>query len=150
MNTLRNEDIDILLLVIFNAKPNCYHLDRVERNLKINNIQYKEFEDNDYSGFYDWLRNAIGQIIGIRYTRLDPFNSTLVAQLKKIPYINFVHKKIIEIYFSHHRNYLDSISNDQDFGTCKLYVSADQTYAMLFDAGYLISNEFSSILFTEI
>jgi len=134
-----------LLLIDLSEKPTCFHVDQLEKKITIDNIVFDEYEDNDYSGFYDWMRNSLGEIIGLRYTRLDGFEPIIITALKKLPYLNFTHEKIIEIYFNPNRNYVEDNSNDQDIGVCKIYVSANQTYAILLDILYLTPDEFSSI-----
>lgn len=137
-----------LLLVVLNEKPTCFHVDQLKKKITIDNIVFNEYEDNDYSGFYDWMRNSLGEIIGLRYTRLDGFEPIIITALKKLPYLNFTHEKITEIYFNPNRDYVEDNSNDQDIGVCKMYVSANQTYAILLDILYLTPDEFSSIKIT--
>ncbi|MEO6979653.1 MAG: hypothetical protein ABI113_14780 [Mucilaginibacter sp.] len=134
-----------LLLVDLSEEPTCFHVDQLKKKITIDNIVFDEYEDNDYSGFYDWMRNPLGEIIGLRYTRLDGFEPIIITALKKLPYLNFTHEKIIEIYFNPNRDYVEDNSNDQDIGVCKMYVSANQTYAILLDILYLTPDEFSSI-----
>ncbi len=134
-----------LLLIDLNEEHTCFHVDQLKKKITIDNIVFDEYEDNDYSGFYDWMRNSLGEIIGLRYTRLDVFEPIIITALKKLPYLNFTYEKIIEIYFNPNRDYIEDNSNDQDFGVCKMYVSANQTYAILLDILYLTPDEFSSI-----
>ena len=134
-----------LILVVLNEKPTCFHLDQLKKKIVFGDIVLDEYEDNDYSGFYDWMRNSVGEIIGLRYTRLDGFEPAISTALKKLPYVNFTHEKIIEIYFNPNRDYVEANSNDQDIGICKMYVSTNQMYAILLDILYLTSDEVLSI-----
>jgi hypothetical protein len=134
-----------LLLVVCNERPTCIHIDQLEKKITIDNNVLNEYEDNDYSGFYDWMRNYLGHIIGVRYTRLDGFEPIVLTALKKLPCLHFSHAKICEIYFNSDRDYVRDISNDQDFGVCKMYMASNQTYAILLDLLYLTYDEYSSI-----
>jgi hypothetical protein len=130
---------------VLNKKIKFIHIDQLKTKITMDNIVFEKFEDNDYSGFYDWMRNSMGMIIGVRYTRLAKFKPCVTTALKKLSYLYLKHEQIFEIYFNLDRNYLDDISNDQDNGVCKMYVLGNETYAILLDLLYMINIEFSSI-----
>ncbi len=135
-----------LLFVVLNKQPNCYHIDRLKAEIVYDERNFIEYNDDNFSGFYDWLRDITGKIIGVRYAALERFNPALIKALKQLSYISFIHEKVVEIYFSsNERRVDDKTSNDQDFGICKVYVSSNSTFAVLFDIAYLTANEFLSI-----
>lgn len=135
-----------LLFVVLSKELNCYHIDKLEKKITLNKNIFVECDDNDFSGFYDWLRDSTGKVIGVRYTTLDSFKQVLIKSLKRLPYVNFVHEKIVEIYFhDKNRSIDDENSNDQDFGICKVYSLSNSTFAILFDIEYLTKYEFLSI-----
>ena len=133
-----------LLFIILGKEPSCYHINKSDNVIRIGNDAFKAIEKDNYSGFYDWLRNEIGEVIGIRYTRLKGFQPVVKEALNGLYYAIFTHKKIIEIYFYSKRDYKAETSNDQDIGICKLYVSGN-SYAILLDILYLTNDEFLSI-----
>lgn len=138
--------MDGLLFVVLDKRISCYHLDKLEKQIVLNKSTFFEYEDNDFSGFYDWLRDPIGKVIGVRYATLDPFDPSFVSRLKGLTYVKFVHEQVVEIYFCDKGRYIDNNnSNDQDFGICKIYSSSDLIFAILFDITYLTTDEFLSI-----
>jgi len=133
------------LLMILNQKVSCCFFDKIDSIIELGNDTFKEIDDQDYSGFYDWLREDINIIIGLRFYRFDGFGPIFSKSLNKLPYVKFVHEKVIEIYLTSQRNFNQDISNDQDFGVCKVY-RGDVGFAFLLDISYLTDAERSSIL----
>jgi hypothetical protein len=134
-----------LLFVILSENPTCHHLNQLRNEIIIDKNIFNAYENDNFSGFYDWLRNSFGNIIGLRYTRLGKFKLSMLNALKKSPSVYFIEDEIMEIYFGSTRDYIEDISNDQDIGTCKIYMALDLTFAILLDILYLTNDEFSSI-----
>jgi hypothetical protein len=134
-----------LLFVILSENPTCRHLNKFGNEMFIDKTIFKAYENDNYSGFYDWLRNSTGNIIGLRYTRLENLELSAINTLKRLPYMDFTGNQIMEIYFNSTREHIEDISNDQDIGTCKIYITSDFTFAILVDILYLTNKEFSSI-----
>jgi hypothetical protein len=102
--------------------------------------QYEDQGFGDFTGFYDWLRNSEGSVIGVRYLpahELD-FLCNAVADL---PYVEVDWKiKSIALYFSDDRGVDESTSNDQEFGDNKLFKSASGTFALSFNVSQVIGS----------
>lgn len=95
------------------------------------------------TGFYDWLRDARGGLLGIRYTPSVSVPS-LHSQARSFPYVVADDTKPgIEFYFSANRRYDPAKSMDQDFGDNWVYaVDEDRSAALGLTRGnveYLIS-----------
>lgn len=132
------------LFVILGQQVKCFFLDKLDSVVELDDIIYKEADNQAYSGFYDWLREDTNTIIGLRCYRFDGFDPDLSKALDELPFVKFVKEKVIEVYFASKRSFREDISNDQDFGACKLY-SGDTGYAILLDIEYLTTGERSSI-----
>jgi hypothetical protein len=111
-----------------------------ERSFVFENDFYEDQGFGDFTGFYDWLRNAEGRVIGVRYLPADEleFLCNAIAQLPYVvvdPQINS-----IELYFSDDRSIDESVSNDQEFGDNRLFKSASGTFALSFNASEVLNS----------
>lgn len=100
--------------------------------------------NGDWSGFYDWLRDSAGQIVGVRFW---PFEQArfLCDFLGRFPYVRVEGShRFIEIYFRSDRNIAVGRSDDQAFGGNHIF-SADGEWAITFDLKTLASSEAASI-----
>lgn len=107
------------------------------------NMCYVDQGYGDLAGFYDWLRNSEKHIIGVRYLPDDELNSLRIA-ITHLPYV-LTHTKQngIEVYFSDERCFVESFSDDQDFGNNRVYRSETGRFALSFNADRAI-NSFSA------
>jgi hypothetical protein len=111
-----------------------------ERSFRHGNAYYEDQGFGDFTGFYDWLRNTKGRVIGVRYLPADElqFLCNSVAQL---PYVVVDSQiKSIELYFSDDRSIDESASNDQEFGDNRLFKSTSGTFALSFNASEVIDS----------
>ena len=111
-----------------------------ERSFRHDNGYYEDQGFGDFTGFYDWLRNTKGRVIGVRYLPADEldFLCNAVAQL---PYVVVDWRiKSIELYFSGDRSVDEGASNDQEFGDNRLFKSASGTFALSFNASAVIGS----------
>jgi hypothetical protein len=86
----------------------------------------------DFVGFYDWLRDTSGRVIGVRET----FSDGLEWILDAMPHLAYVEKlsrpAAVEIFFGIDRAYDPTESTDQDFLMNRVYVSESGGVAMTF------------------
>ncbi len=103
----------------------------------------KYFSDDD-NGFYDWLRNAEGDVIGVRWfpheeTSLRDIRAGYLAEL---PNVTIDSDKLgLTIYFTENRRVDESKSGDQEFLENNVYFSSNGTYAISFAIDYLTDQE---------
>lgn len=101
---------------------------------------YEDQGFGDFTGFYDWLRNSKGSVIGVRYLPAHEleFFCNAVAHL---PYVEIDWQiKSIALYFSDDRSIDESTSNDQEFGDNKLFKSASGRFALSFNVRQVIGS----------
>jgi len=112
---------------------------------------YKEAGDyGDWTGFYDWLRQDSGHIVGVRYS---PFEQTefLIKAVEGLTYVVIPEpKRCIEVYFSPgsgSRGVDRSESDDQTFGSNRIFYSGEEKgrYLISFDTRRLSESEMQSI-----
>jgi hypothetical protein len=87
----------------------------------------------EWTGFYDWLRDSGGALLGVRYW-LDSSTEFLVHQAKTLPYLSVPASNQIEIYFSERRAVDSGLSCDQAFLYDALFKATDGAYAIAFGA----------------
>jgi hypothetical protein len=128
-----NEHAPCLLVVckseiILALAPQC-----PEDSFTYDNITFRDQGFGDFTGFYDWLRNSDGEIIGVRYLPVDGLEF-LGHALVHLPYVE-VNEQIrsIEFYFTDDRGVDESVSDDQDFGSNRLFKSQDGVFAISFN-----------------
>jgi hypothetical protein len=106
-------------------------------------LEHKEFvrrSPGDWSGFYDWLRDAEGDLLGVRQW---PFDDTapwrdLLARLPASPYlVAQPDLSSLTIYFGDDRTVARQWSDDQDFGQNALFASTDGEWAISFGTAAL-------------
>lgn len=107
----------------------------------------RDFEDKgfgDWTGFYDWLRDFSGKVVGVRYW---PFEETafLIDLLCDRGYIVPGDKSYLEIYFSQNSRVDRRKSDDQEFGSNKIFCSKEGTWLISFDTRGLSSSERESL-----
>lgn len=99
--------------------------------------RFTESGHGDLTGFYDWLRDASGTLLGVRYWPLREVDFPRDA-VRHLPYVAVSDEDpSIEIYFSTRRDFEPGLSVDQDFGENTVYVSDDGDYAVSFGTHWL-------------
>lgn len=101
-------------------------------------------ELGDWTGFYDWLRDTHGVLIGLRYW---PFDTTafLQSEVGHLPFIRTTPNGAIELFFSDSRDTDSAQSKDQGFQYDALFRSAEGTYALLIDDSELRGEDIESL-----
>ena len=99
--------------------------------------RYHASEFGEFTGFYDWLRDGTGKVLGVRYW---PFETTefLCEALASLPYVVVaVDRTYVEIYFAEERDIDAERSSDQDFGTSRLFSADGGAWALALDTAAL-------------
>lgn len=106
--------------------------------------KYYDASFGDWTGFYDWLRDAEGGLLGIRYT---PFEQTefLTRELKDLHYVQADPPRHLEIYFSERREIDPKRSCDQAFLYDAVFRSDKGGYAIGFGMEELSESNLRSL-----
>ena len=133
------------LLVVL--RPNLTLAKGVEWPLKgfvIGEKQYHDANFGDWTGFYDWLRDLEGNVLGVRYT---PFEETefLTQEVGALGYVKADPPRHLEIYFSDRREFDEKLSCDQEFLYDAIFRSDDGEYAIGFGMEELSESNLSSL-----
>ena len=84
---------------------------------------YRDKGYGAWTGFYDWLRDRHGQIVGLRYW---PFEETrfLTDSLRALPYVRVDEdRSFVEFYLADARAVDHELSDDQHFGDNRLFAT---------------------------
>jgi hypothetical protein len=106
----------------------------LDEQLTVGGTTFMDTGYGDFTGFYDWLRNSKGQILGVRYYPFEDihFLFDIVGTLNYIDASR--NREVFNIYFSDDRVFDESVSDDQAFGGNKVYQSWSGEYAVSFAA----------------
>ncbi len=111
------------------------------------NSYFKDFgskQSEGIPGFYDWLRKAESDIIGVRFCYFD--HHVYDSLLQKFPYIKIANdKKWIELLFEN-QEYDYAISKDHDFTDNYVHEPENGEYLFTFDLDHLTKHELNSLL----
>jgi hypothetical protein len=100
----------------------------------------------DWTGFYDWLRQRKGGVIGVRFTPAIEEVEFLPKELGGLNYVSVTPARTsIEIFFTTARDFDAHLSCDQDFGENKVFASHDRQYAISFGTAKLSWGELKVI-----
>ena len=98
---------------------------------------YRDTGLGDFTGFYDWLRDPAGGVIGVRYLPFEASRAVCDA-VAAFPYVDVTADcSSLAVFFSTERAFDPASSGDQAFGGNRVFAAADGTYALTFDAGTL-------------
>lgn len=106
-------------------------------------VYEEEQSYGDWTGFYDWLRNPAGQVVGVRYC---PFDETrfLIEDLRNFEYIDVPAGGLcLEIHFWRGEHVDRRKSDDQDFGLNKIFRASSTS-------GWLISFDTTALSISEL
>jgi len=94
---------------------------------------YRDTGLGDFTGFYDWLRDPAGGVIGVRYLPFEASRAVCDA-VCAFPYVEVAaDRSSFAIFFSPERAFDPASSGDQAFGGNRVFVADDGTYALTFD-----------------
>jgi hypothetical protein len=137
-----------LLVILQPQLTLARHLRWPLKGFVVGNKQYLDAAFGDWTGFYDWLRDADGNLLGVRYT---PFEDTefLIEHTEKLSYVKADPSRHIEIYFSESRAVEAKLSCDQEFLYDAVFRSDDGDYAIGFGTEELSEANLHSLEKTE-
>lgn len=133
------------LILILDEKLEAIHVPSCPTSLRdgAGNLYTNSYPEDD-NGFYDWLRRANGEIIGVRWFpyedgALDNKNTRYLKSLKYIGLGNDLRE--IAIYFGDSREFEEQNSCDQDFLQNNLFISKAGKCAVSFSTANLSEKE---------
>ena len=106
--------------------------------------QFEDFADRDFNGFYDFLRDNSGRVLGVSFSPSAP-PAFLLEGLRALPYIEIAYSTTVRICFGRERNFDLSISMDQYYGENRIYRSSAGRIALSFSLAPLALSEIHSI-----
>jgi hypothetical protein len=139
------------LVVVFRGAITLALLEtRPARTWSVGGTWYHEIPETQSTGFYDWLRDRAGGIVGLRYA--PPVEAQVpLDQFTRLPYINVrPDQKVFEVYFGREREYNEAESDDQAFVGIAHFVSDAGDWAISFETYDLSSSEMESIRRAEV
>lgn len=137
------------LVVVLRAQPLLVLTpDCPQAEFSLETKRYSPHGDGSWTGFYDWLRDRQGHLIGVRYWPFadSPVFRDLQAQLPPSPRLaTDPNHRFLEIYFSHNRDLDRDASDDQDFGHNGIFSTLDGEWAIAFSTAALSDAELASL-----
>lgn len=127
------------LLIELHETPRFWLSDEIpEKRFLLNGIEYIDSSFGDFVGFYDYLRNSAGEVIGVRFLPFEDYG--------------FIEKEML-FWAVKNETFDEEKSDDQRFGENKVYQARNGTILLtfpapdeFFDAGCKISRA----IFSEI
>jgi hypothetical protein len=123
------------LFVAFDKQPILFLSNRSAK-VKVDSTEYLQVTDYDWTGFFDWLRSASEEVIGVRYCPFEEFRFVFKAA-REVPNVLVTGNSAVEVYFGENRQVDPSNSCDQDFGENEVYRSRDGKVAIAFGTSHL-------------
>jgi hypothetical protein len=114
----------------------------------LNGKEYRDAQLGEWTGFYDWLRDPNGDLLGVRYW-VDEGTEVLVQQAYLLAYARVDPSRCIEFYFSERRNVEAKLSTDQEFLYDPVFRSDDGEYALGFAMHGLSESDLRNIRNTQ-
>jgi hypothetical protein len=98
----------------------------------------------EWTGFYDWLRNADRELVGVRYW---PFETTefVISRASELSYVKRHERSYLEIFFANERDLKPELSKDQEFLYDPVYLSASGACAIAFATDGLSQDDYQSL-----
>ncbi|MCE4556273.1 hypothetical protein [Pelomonas cellulosilytica] len=127
----------VVVVISPDQRPQLVELseeDQVATTLLLGGVAFTDTGTGDWQGFYDWLRNQEGQVLGVRQWVDDP-NSLLLTGSFSGAEADSKHG-VLMIYFGDERKFDEASSGDQCFGNNRL-LRAGSKVAVTFSASYL-------------
>lgn len=105
---------------------------------------FRNLGGQDFNGFYDFLRDDSGRILGTSLS-VFPTAEFLLDTLRSRSYVEVANPTILRIFFAKERNFEPSISVDQYFGENRIYRSTSGRIALSLSLATLTPAEIRSI-----
>jgi hypothetical protein len=137
------------LVVTLESRPRLAFVDDCPREkITVGGRVYRSADTGEWTGFYDWLRNRAGQVIGVRYW---PFEDTLpLDELRQrlAPSADVAiapDDSHLDVYFSSDHEVDTERSADQAFGGNRIFATDQGDLAISFDLTALQQSELALI-----
>jgi hypothetical protein len=94
--------------------------------------RYRDAGHGDFTGFYDWLRQANENLVGLRWWPFE-WPVFLFDVLGSRAYSSVdPAKRFVDIWSTSERTFVPELSKDHDFGGNKIFVSESLEYLLSF------------------
>lgn len=104
-------------------------------SLAIEGEQFTEITNDDFFGFYDWLRPEKGKIIGLHIHDAEvDLGSGLLRGVEIVSPPEWAGLKDVQILFGPETKFDERLSCDQDFGDNGIFHGSRGSVALLFNA----------------
>lgn len=107
--------------------------------------EFKKLTSAGIDFFYDWLRAANGEILGVCLSPSSDEADKAVRDLPARPYSQRLPNGAVEFYFGESREFDHDLSGDQAFGGSDIYLSAAGAWLFSFDLYSLTRDELMSL-----
>lgn len=126
-----------IILVVLKSTLEIVQLNDLSHKIILDGQEFTKKIKGDFLGFYDWLKNKEGNIIGLRYFLFEDYQ--FIIDDLALLHVNYLeidsavrYNSILYIYFSEEKDFIDKVSNDQLFGDNCIYKSELGEYAITF------------------
>lgn len=132
---------------LLKEKPRFWHSHQLDLLLRQLNIDCEKINIIN-NGFYDWLRNNQGKIIGVHFHIFDEYWVVADQVFKKtidqeICYTKFYQKNnLLQIFLESSRDIDFSRSDDQDFGISAIIKKDSCTFCAIFEVNDIELDDF--------
>lgn len=132
---------DLMLIVLSPDRyPTAHRISQASltASFAMENEEFCEITNDDFFGFYDWLRPEKGRIVGL-YVHLDETDGRDlgISELMGVETISppeWDGEKNLKIWFGRQSEVDDSLSCDQDFGDNGIFHGSKGSVALVFNA----------------
>jgi hypothetical protein len=110
------------------------------QSFSIDGETYREIGLGEWTGFYDWLRDRSGNVIGVRYSSFKDIPG-LIEAARTLDYVVVRSSRSLEIFLADKRESDEQHSADQEFQYDAVFHSATGRWALAFDTSALSATE---------
>lgn len=133
-----------ILLLICDEPLDLVVMDSCPLSFRHHGEFFRNLRGQDFNGFYDFLRNNSGRILGTSLS-VFPAAEFLLDTLRSRSYVEVASPTILRIFFAQERNFEPSTSVDQYFGEHRIYQSTSGRIALSLSLATLTPSEIRSI-----
>lgn len=138
MSEVAEESLDLVLIVMSpDRHPAAHRISRASltSSFVIGDEQFTEITNDDFFGFYDWLRPEKGKIIGLHIHDAEVnLGSGLLRGVEIVSPPEWAGLKDVQILFGPETEFDERLSCDQDFGDNGIFHGSRGSVALLFNA----------------
>lgn len=115
------------------ARLEVYPIEEPKTVLTLGSREFNRICEYDSNGFYDWLRQSSGSIIGVRYFIFEEYLN-ISDELRALTSVEaYPNDPCFYLFLGEERDYEESLSADQLFYGDYVYRSDDGTLGMSFE-----------------